>query len=143
VILASPRAIYRAYLDPEMVASWRPPEGMRAEIFSFEGRLGGTYEMAFHYERPAAVEGKSGSSVDRFSGEFVELIPDEKIVERIRFMSDDPIFSQPMIITTSLRAVKGGTKVAVLCENVPAAISSKDHVQGMTSSLRNLAMLTE
>lgn len=142
VILASPHKLYRAHLDPEMMASWRAPEGMRAEVLAFEGRLGGVYRMALHYPAPSQG-GKSGPGVDRFEGAFVELVPDEKIVEQVRFESDDPAFARPMTITTRLRPVRDGTKVTVDCTDVPPGISVEDHLKGIASSLRNLAMLTE
>jgi uncharacterized protein YndB with AHSA1/START domain len=144
VILASTRMLYRAHLDPEMMANWRTPEGMRGEILAFDGRLGGGYRMALHYQSlPEGARGKSGPSIDRFSGVFEELIPDEKIVERVQFETDDPAFAQPMVITTSLRSVIGGTKITVACSNVSSAISQDDHIKGLTGALRNLAMLTE
>ena len=36
-----------------------------------------------------------------------------------------------------------GTSVSVTAENVPAGISKKDHDEGLTSSLANLAALVE
>jgi uncharacterized protein YndB with AHSA1/START domain len=144
VILASPRTLYRAHLDREMMANWRAPDGMRAEILAFDGRLGGGYRIALHYLAAADGDlGKSGPGIDRFEGDFVELVPDEKIVERVRFESDDPAFAEPMTIVTTLRAVRDGTKVTVECTDVPPAISVYDHLEGMSSSLRNLAFLTE
>jgi uncharacterized protein YndB with AHSA1/START domain len=144
VILAAPRTLYRAHLDPEMMADWRVPEGMRAEILAFDGRLGGGYRVDLHYvDADASRMGKSSPGVDRFTGMFEELVPDEKIVERIQFETSDPAFAQPMIITTTLRAVRDSTKVTVEAMHVPTAISPEDHQAGMTSALRNLAMLTE
>lgn len=144
VILAAPRVLYRAHLDPEMIANWRVPNGMRAEVLDFDGRLGGGYRMALHYERESEDgHGKSEPGVDRFTGTFVELEPDEKVVERIQFESADPAFAEPMIITTILRPVRDGTKVTVVCSKVSAAISHEDHIAGITSSLSQLAMLTE
>lgn len=144
VILAPPRAIYRAHLDAELMANWRAPNGMRAEILAFDGRLGGHYRMALHYQdADGGRHGKSDAGVDRFTGTFSELVPDEKIVELIQFETDNPDFAQPMIITTMLRPVRDGTKVTVECKQVSPAISADDHVQGITTSLRKLAMLTE
>ena len=48
-----------------------------------------------------------------------------------------------MTITTILTAVSGGTKVTIRCENVPAGIRTSDHEAGMTSTLENLAALTQ
>jgi uncharacterized protein YndB with AHSA1/START domain len=125
-ILASPRAIYRAFLDPETVMSWRPPGGMTAKIFHFDPRPGGGYRMAFIYD-----------------GRFVELVPEEKIVEAVTFETEDPAFGGTMTITTRLMPVRDGTKVTFVAENVPPGISEADHKTGMESTLKNLANLLE
>lgn len=142
-ILASPRAIYRAFLDPETVMSWRPPKGMAAKIFHFDPRPGGGYRMAFIYDDAEDGEGKSSADADIFEGRFVELIPEEKIVEAVTFESEDPAFGGTMTITTRLTPVRDGTKVTFVAENVPPGISEADHKIGMESTLKNLANLLE
>jgi uncharacterized protein YndB with AHSA1/START domain len=49
IIKAAPQAIYQAFLDPEAVATWRPPKGMTARIVAFAAREGGGYRMVFVY----------------------------------------------------------------------------------------------
>jgi hypothetical protein len=49
VIMASPQSIYQALLDPKAVAAWRPPDGMKAQIYAFDPREGGTFRMSFTY----------------------------------------------------------------------------------------------
>lgn len=143
-ILASPRAIFRAFLDAESVGSWRPPRGMTARIEHFDPRIGGGYRMAFVYADPEdAGRGKSSPGEDRFEGRFVELLPDERIVEEVRFQSDDPAFAGTMRITTTLTPTAGGTKVSFTCENVPPGITAQDHQTGMASTLKNLAVFIE
>ena len=142
-ILASARAIYRAFLDAESVASWRAPKGMTAKVFEFDARPGGGYRMAFVYEKPEAGRGKSTEDADIFTGRFIELVPDEKIVEAVQFESADPAFAGTMTITTLLSAVRNGTKVTFVAEHVPPGISAADHKLGMDSSLKNLANLLE
>lgn len=144
-ILAAPRAIYRAFLDAETVASWRPPKGMTAKIFRFDPRVGGGYRMAFIYDDASAGRGKTADHADIFEGRFIELIPEEKIVEAVDFESADPDFAgtMTMTITTTLTPVRDGTKVTFMAENVPAGISAADHKAGMESTLKNLANLLE
>ncbi|MFZ5703890.1 MAG: SRPBCC domain-containing protein [Pseudomonadota bacterium] len=141
-ILATPRAIFRAFLDAEVVGKWRPPAGMRAEIYSFEPHVGGGYRMAFVHEA-TGVAGKSGDDRDAFTGRFVELVPETRIVEEVDFDAIEPAFSGTMRITTQLTPVMDGTKVTLSAENVPIGISAEDHRRGMESSLKNLAMLLE
>jgi len=143
VIAAPARAIFRAFLDADSVASWRPPTGMTAKIFAFDPRPGGSYRMAFVYPAGARGHGKSTDDADIFEGRFVELVPDEKIVEAVAFESDDPAFAGTMTVTTTLAAVAGGTRVNFLAENVPSGISEADHRTGMASTLGNLAAFVE
>ena len=144
IIKASPRALYRAFLDPQAVAKWRPPTGMTARIFAFDAREGGGYRMAFDYSPvDHSVRGKTSDHSDGFEGRFAKLDPDRRIVEEIDFESDDPDFRGTMRLTTTFEPVAAGTKVTVLCENAPAGIKDSDHRVGIESSLANLAAFTE
>lgn len=144
VIAASPHAIYRAFLDPQAVAAWRPPTGMTCRIYDFDAREGGTFRMAFAYrDTDHAVRGKTSEHADVFHGQFLQLVPGERIVERVVFESDDPAFAGAMTVTTTLAAVPGGTEVTIRCDNVPSGIAPDDHQAGMASTLANLAAFTE
>jgi uncharacterized protein YndB with AHSA1/START domain len=144
IIRASPRTIYRALLDPEAIVRWRPPAGMKAHVYAFDPREGGTFRMSFSYvDASHDVRGKTSDDADVFEGRFLELVPDERVVELIEFESDDPAFTGSMAVTTSLRAVDGGTEVTIRCENVPQGIRPEDHAVGMASTLKNLASFTE
>jgi uncharacterized protein YndB with AHSA1/START domain len=142
-IKASPQTIYQAYMDPQAIAEWRPPDGMRCEILEFEPHAGGKFRMAYVYTAAHPVAGKTAEDRDIFEGRFTELVPGERIVEVVEFESDDPAFAGEMSITTLLAAKPGGTEVTVLCENVPPGIQRDDHLQGINSSLQNLAAFTE
>jgi uncharacterized protein YndB with AHSA1/START domain len=142
VIRAPAQKIYAAHVDPQAVATWRPPQGMRAEIYSFDARAGGSYRMAFVYE-DASVAGKTSGNADVFEGHFVELVPGERIVERVEFQSNDPAFAGTMTITTTFRRVAEGTEVTMACSDVPSGISAADHAAGISSSLANLAAFVE
>ena len=141
IIRATPQAIYRAHLDRDAIAAWRPPEGMRAEIYAFEPREGGSYRMAFIYLDPGS--GKTTADADLFEGRFVELIPDQRIIEQVSFQSDDPAYGGAMTIVTSLTPVEDGTRVLVEISDVPPGISPEDHQVGMDSSLSGLAAFVE
>lgn len=142
VIRATPRALYDAHLDADAVARWRPPAGMRAEVYDFDARVGGGYRMAFAYE-DAAVRGKSTDNADVFGGTFVELVPERRIVERVTFESAEAAFAGAMTITTTFHPVATGTLVTCACSDVPEGISADDHAAGIASSLANLAAYAE
>ena len=144
LIKASPEKIYDAFLDPDAIASWRPPSGMSCEIFEFDPREGGKYRMVFRYNQAQhAAAGKTSAHEDEFTGKFKQLVRNQKIVEEVVFNSEDPAFAGNMIITTTLQQAPGGTEVTFTAEQVPAGISREDHYAGMMSSLRNLASYTE
>ncbi|QJU60615.1 ATPase [Sphingomonas sp. AP4-R1] len=142
-LIAPPRAIFRAFLDPEVIPKWRVPAQMDARILSFEGRIGGGYRMELIYRYPAKADPKSTGDSDIVEARFVELVPDEKIVEELVFEGADPRFMGKMTLTTTLKAVANGTKVSFQAEQVPSGISEADHVAGMEFALKNLAFLLE
>ncbi|APR53170.1 ATPase [Sphingomonas koreensis] len=142
VIIATPKAIFRAHLDPEVLVKWRAPAGMEARIAEFHAKTGGGYRMALRYLQDDSAA-KSTADSDIVRVRFVELVPDELIVEAAEFESEDPAYAGTMTITTHLSPVTGGTKVSVTASDVPPGISEEDHRQGMESSLKNLALLLE
>lgn len=142
LIAASAAEIYRAHLDPESVVRWRAPAGMRGRIFRFEPWEGGSYWMQLEHDDPS-LRGKTGDGTDRFEGQFVELVPERRIVERVRFESEDPAFAGEMRLITTLEPEAGGTRVTLLAEDVPSGIRAEDHAVGMASALENLAAWVE
>lgn len=144
VIHASAQTLYEAHLAPEAVAQWRPPDGMRAEIYRFDARVGGGYRMALVYADSAGTRhGKTTDNSDVISGEFLDLVPGARIVERVQFESDSARFHGAMTLTTTFSETAQGTEVHIVCENVPAGISADDHAVGMASTLANLAAYVE
>jgi uncharacterized protein YndB with AHSA1/START domain len=89
------------------------------------------------------VRGKTSEHADVVEGRFVELVPNERVVEDVQFDSEDPAFAGVMRITTTLAPVAEGTEVTIRCDDVPAGIDEGDHEVGMTSTLKNLAAYTE
>lgn len=144
VVRASPRTIYQAFVDPKALVSWLPPKGMKGQIHAFDPRVGGTYRMTLTYDEAGhATPGKTSDHADVVEGRFLELVPNERIVQRVEFESDDPAFAGAMTITWTLTPVPGGTNVTILCENVPEGIRQEDHDAGLRSTLDNLAAFTE
>lgn len=142
-IAAPLRQIFQTLLDPDAVAVWQPPAGMTAQIFQFEPRPGGAIHMALIYAGDHPVPGKISEHADVVRGRFVEIVPNVRVVQQVEFESDDPAFAEAMTVTTGLEAAQGGTKVTIRCENVPAGVSENDHIEGIASTLKNLAAYVE
>ncbi|MFD1407204.1 SRPBCC family protein [Kroppenstedtia eburnea] len=144
VITASPRTIYQAFMDPEALVSWLPPEGMKGRIDVFEPREGGAYQMSLIYVNPdRSMQGKTTEDTDVVRGTFLKLVANKQIVQQIKFESEDPSFAGTMTMTWTLDAIPEGTKVSIVCENVPEGITKEDHDRGLRSTLENLATFTE
>jgi len=144
-IIKAPRhAVYKACLDPDALAKWRVPDSMKARVHAFDAREGGTYRMSLTYQDPHhSPGGKTSTDTDTFQGRFVQLVPDEKIVEAIAFESQVPGFAGEMKMTTRLADAEGGTDVTILCEDLPAGIRPEDNEIGTRQSLHKLAALLE
>jgi uncharacterized protein YndB with AHSA1/START domain len=144
IIKAPRKAVYKACLDPGALAKWRVPDNMTAQVHAFEAREGGTYRMSLTYRDPRqSPGGKTSEDTDTFQGRFVELVPDEKIVEAIEFESRDSGFAGEMKMTTRLSDTKDGTEVTILCKGLPSGIRPEDNETGTRQSLHKLAALLE
>ncbi len=142
IIKAPRKAVYQAFLDPVAVAVWLPPESMRGVVHAFDAREGGKFRMSLIYEdaqHPAS--GKTSEDTDTVRGRFSELIPNEKIVEIVEFESQDAAFAGEMSLTASFVDVDGGTKITIVCEDIPKGIRPEDNEQGCGESLEKLAAL--
>ncbi len=144
IITAPRKAVYQACLDPNAVAAWRVPDTMKGHMHVFDAREGGTFRMSLTYQDPKrSPGGKTSEDTDTFQGRFIELVPDEKIVEVIEFESQDPRFAGEMTITTRLTDTDEGTEITVLCQDIPAGIRPEDNEMGSQQSLQKLAALIE
>jgi uncharacterized protein YndB with AHSA1/START domain len=139
---APPATIYRALTDPDSLERWLPPAGMMASVEHFSPGVGGGFRMVLTY-LDASGHGKTSETTDVTNVEFVDLIPDEKIVQQVRFTSDDAGFAGTMTMTWELQAQPSGTLVSIAATNVPPGISAADHEAGLASSLANLAAHVE
>jgi uncharacterized protein YndB with AHSA1/START domain len=144
VIKAPREVVYRAFLEPDAVASWLPPNGMRGHIHTFEPHAGGKFRMSLTYlDQLDSSRGKTSEDTDTFEGRFVELLPYERIVWAVEFESDQSDFTGEMKVTWQLADTDGGTEVTSLCEDIPKGIRLEDNERGSRSSLQKLAAFIE
>ena len=133
VLRTNPERIYRAFLDADAMAKWLPPYGFTCKVHHMDPKVGGTYRMSF----TNFGNGRSHS----FSGEYLELVPSEKIRYTDKF--DDPNLSGGMRTTITLKQVLCGTELDVVQEGLPAAIPVEMCYLGWQESLAQLAKLVE
>ncbi len=136
--------IYKAFVDREMVSSWLAPGSMRCVVHEFEPREGGRFRISLIYQDPVDNPGgKTTEDTDTFHGSFVQLVPDQLIVQVVEFESVQPGMSGKMRVTWHLADAGDGTDVTVTCEDIPPGISLEDNEAGSASSLQKLAQLVE
>ena len=133
VYKTTPEKVYRAFLDPAAMCKWLPPNGFTGTVDHVDARVGGTYRMSF----TNFGNGQSHS----FGGEYVELVPNERIVHTDRF--DDPNMAGEMTTTITFKAVMVGTDVNITQEGIPAMIPTEMCYLGWQESLTLLALLVE
>jgi uncharacterized protein YndB with AHSA1/START domain len=144
IIKAGRKAVYDAFLNPDSLAQWLPPNNMTGHVHAFEAREGGAFRMSLTYPEPEhSLGGKTSEDTDTFRGRFVELVPYSKIVEVVEFESQDPAFSGEMTLIVTLADAGGGTEVTMLCQDIPRGIRPEDNELGCKESLQKLAALIE
>ncbi|MBL8388564.1 MAG: SRPBCC family protein [Hydrogenophaga sp.] len=133
VLRAPPERIYRAYLDPDAMAKFLPPYGFTGRVLEMDARVGGIYRMQF--------TNFGNGQTHAFGGKYLELVPNEKIVNTDIF--DDPNLPGQMITTVTLKPVLCGTEITAVQEGIPAAIPVEMCYLGWQETLQQLAQLVE
>jgi uncharacterized protein YndB with AHSA1/START domain len=133
VLRAAPERVYRAFLDPDAMAKWLPPNGFTGKVHQMDARVGGSHKMSF--TNFTTGEGHS------FGGTYHELVPGERIRYTDKF--DAPGLPGEMQVTVTLKKVSCGTELSVVQEGVPDAIPPEACFLGWQESLILLAKLVE
>jgi len=133
VLRAPPEKLYRAFLDGDALAKWLPPYGFTAKVHHMDARVTGTFKMSF-------TNFGNGNS-HSFGGEYLELVPNEKIRYTDKF--DDPNLPGIITVTVTFRKVFCGTELHVTQDGLPEVIPVEMCYLGWQESLAQLAKLVE
>ena len=133
-VLKAPAArVYKAFLDADGLAKWLPPRGFTCKVHSLEPRVGGKFRMSF-------TNFSSGGG-HSFGGEYLELVPDEKLRYSDKF--DDPNLEGNIQVEVLLKKVSVGTEVHITQSGLPDVIPVDACYLGWQDSLTQLAALVE
>ncbi len=124
---------YRAFVEADALAQWLPPNGFTCTVHDFEPKVGGAYKMSFRN----FTTGKSHS----FGGEYLELVPGERLRYTDRF--DSPDLPGEIEVSVTLRQVSVGTEIEIVQAGIPDLIPADACYLGWQDSLRKLAKLVE
>ena len=133
VLRSTPERVYKAFIDPDAMVKWLPPNGFTGKVYQMEARVGGAYKMSF-------TNFSSGKS-HAFGGKYVDLKPNELLRYTDKF--DDPNLPGEMVTTVTLKKVSVGTELTVVQEGVPSVIPAEACYLGWQESLILLAKLVE
>jgi uncharacterized protein YndB with AHSA1/START domain len=133
VLATKPEKVYRAFLEPDALAKWLPPNGFLCTVHQHEAKVGGMHKMSFRN----FTTGKSHS----FGGKYLELVPNKKL--RYTDTFDDPNMPGEMQVTVTIEAVAVGTDLKIVQEGIPDMIPPEACYLGWQESLRNLARVVE
>ncbi|NBR26991.1 MAG: polyketide cyclase [Betaproteobacteria bacterium] len=133
VLRTNPDKIYRAFLDAAALCKWLPPYGFTCTVHQLDAKVNGGFRMSF-------TNFSSGNS-HSFGGEYLELVPGERLRYTDRF--DDPNLPGELQVTVTLKNVLCGTDVSIVQEGIPDAIPVEMCYLGWQESLAQLAQLVE
>ena len=133
VLAAKPEKVFRAFVEPDAVASWLPPFGFTCTVHELEAQQGGKHRMSFR--------NFTTGNTHSFGGTYLKFIPGKTLVYTDAF--DDPNLPGEMKVTVALKAVSVGTEMAIVQEGVPDQIPVEACYLGWQESLRKLAKLVE
>jgi len=133
VLATTPEKVYRAFLEPDAMAKWLPPNGFAGTVHHLEPKVGGSFRMSFRN----FTTGQSHA----FGGQYLELVPHERLRYTDQF--DDPSLAGDVQVTVTLRKVAVGTEIHIVQEGLPDVIPIEACYLGWQESLRNLARLVE
>ena len=133
VFTAEPEKIYRAFIEPDAMARWLPPNGFTGKVHHMDAKVGGKFKMSF-------TNFTTGTNI-AFGGEYLELVPGERL--RYTDIFDDPNLPGEMQVTIVLKKVLCGTELSITQEGVPAVIPAEMCYLGWQESLTLLAQLVE
>ena len=133
VLAAKPEKIYRAFLEPDAMAKWLPPNGFTCRVHHMQAKVGGTYKMSFtNFTTEKTVS---------FGGEYRELVENERLRYTDNF--DDPNLPGEIQVNVILKKVSVGTEMTIVQEGLPTVIPLEGCYVGWQQSLNNLAKLVE
>jgi len=133
VLRCTPEKLYRAFVTPDALAKWLPPNGFTCKVHQMDAKVGGAYRMSF--------TNFSTGNGHAFGGTYLELVPHSRIRYSDKF--DDPNLPGEMQTTVTLQKVSVGTDLKIVQEGIPSVIPAEACYLGWQDSLDQLARLVE
>jgi len=109
--------VYRAHTDPELIANWWGQRASTTVIDQFDLRIGGSWRY---------IQKQDDGVEYAFRGEFIEIVPNEKLVMTFEF---EPMPGHVVQDSHVFEDVDGGTRLTTT-----STFASPEDLQGMLQS---------
>jgi uncharacterized protein YndB with AHSA1/START domain len=129
--IAAPRAtVYRAFLDPEVLARWFCPDDFSVAFATVDERVGGVHRVELL---------DAGGGHHTFDSVIQELVPDERIVLLFKFAPE----AEETLFTVTFADVAGGTELRLEHERITLAppLDERSVDRGWGQALAKLQVL--
>lgn len=133
VLKAPADRVWRAFIDPDAMAKWLPPNGFTGKVHHMEPKVGGSYKMSF--------TNFTTNKTHSFGGKYLAMTPNEHLLYTDAF--DDPSLPGEMKTEVNFKKTSVGTEISIVQSGVPAAIPSEACYLGWQESLTLLGKLVE
>ena len=125
---APPPRVFEAWLDPEQVAQWMGPRGVRARVSQLDARVGGSYAITMLMSDGKAVE---------VGGSYREITRHTRLVFTWKWQHD----MQDTLVTLTFRPVGKATDMTIEHSGFTSAETRDNHNQGWAGCFDKLAEL--
>lgn len=132
-VIAAPRSkVYRAWLDPVMLAQWMGPDDFTVTVATVDARVGGVHQVEM-------LDAEGGHH--EFVSVIQELVPDERIVFAFKFHPE----GQQSRLTLTLRDIEDGTALRLEHERITVggSLDTQSVNVGWSQTLAKLQALCE
>src|SRR2546423_13207230 len=92
---------------------------MTARFGRFDARPGGSYRMVLTYSDASGAPGKATADSDIVEARFVDIVPGERVVQAVGFVSRDPAHASTMIMTREVTPAHAGARRHNGCQDGP------------------------
>jgi uncharacterized protein YndB with AHSA1/START domain len=130
-IKARPSIVYAAFTLPEQIAEWWGPDAGPVLISEADVRVGGRFRVRFRM-----LDGDEQES----SGEYLEVVPNERLVFSWRWVSSADHESR---VTVEIRPTADGTELTFTHAQLASEAAVISHRGGWTGALDKLERLLE
>jgi uncharacterized protein YndB with AHSA1/START domain len=121
-IAASPERVYRAWLDPQLMARWFAPSGLTVRKAEVDERVGGRLSI-WH------ADGE-GNDVGGSESDILELVPGERIVLDWHFVGPDRTIDPSIAsrLTVTFTPIPEGTQLDLTHDRLDGLHDRAPHI---------------